>query len=80
MSRSHLTLGLLLAAGCGQPTHLQYDFGRSYVDALSAQADLGRPSVADAAYPLSGAEGIKLREIVVKESTDDESGQAENIQ
>ena len=74
-----LLVGAAALTGCAHPEHLQYDFGRSYMDALTTQADLGRPSVADAAYPLSGFEGIELRMRVTEESTDEESGQAEAV-
>ena len=79
MTRSAIVLSGLVAtlAGCGQPAHLQYDFGRAYTDAMHTQADLGRSSVASSAYPLSGFEGIELRTRVTEESTDAESGQAE---
>ena len=77
MSRVLALFPLMLA--CGEPVHMQYDFGRSYTEAFSAQADLERPSVEDAAYSLSGEEGLKLRQQVVEKSSDEESGQAEVI-
>lgn len=70
----------LLMVGCGQPKHLQYDFGHSYTTSFRQQADLGRPGVAKAAYPLSGEEGLALRKSVVKETTDEESGEAEAVE
>jgi len=77
-----MTRVLVLAAaaalsGCAHPQHLQYDHGRAYMDALNAQADLGRPSVAGAEYHLTGFEGIQLRVRVTEEATDQESGEAE---
>lgn len=69
----------LLLAGCAQPTHLQYDFGRASAAAFRTQADLGRASVANAQYPLSGDEGLALRQAVVKKTTDEESGKAEMV-
>jgi len=76
---TRVVFALLFAAGCAQPTHLQYDFSRSYNAAFNAQADLTRPSVANAAYGLSGAEGLALRQTVVKATTDEESGKAEMV-
>lgn len=72
-------LALIFAAGCAQPVHLQYDFSRAYTAAFSAQPDLTRPSVANAAYGLSGTEGLALRQTVVKATTDEESGKAEMV-
>lgn len=72
------TLGLSLA-GCGQPVHLQYDYGRSYQTAFNAQADLSRPSAAHSAYALSGDEGAALRREVVKESSNAETTKQEAI-
>ncbi len=77
--RSALLLLAGVAAGCGQPTHLQYDFSRSYMDALTVQADRGRPSVANSQYNLTGFEGILLRYQVTVESTDAESGEVEAV-
>ena len=72
-------LPLAALAGCGSPTHLQYDYSRCFTATLATQADLGRSSAADADYPLSGPEGIALRQRVVEEATDTESGEAEFI-
>lgn len=73
-----IPLGLLLA-GCGQPKHLQSSFGECYESSMQIQADRGRPTVADAAYPLTGFEGIELRLRVTEESTDAESGELEAV-
>ncbi len=67
-------------AGCAHPQHLQYDYGRAYMDALTIQADLGRPSVAEAQYPLTGFEGLQMRRLVTEEATDTESGEAEAVE
>ena len=76
-----LSLALVLGlAGCSQPLHMQYDHGRAYAAALQAQADLTRPTVADAGYPLNGVEGLEIRQRVIEESTDAESGTAEYTQ
>jgi hypothetical protein len=56
-----MTLFLLLA-GCAQPLHLQYDFGRSTADLARIQGDLSRPSVQDDAYIIEGSEALMLRE------------------
>ena len=82
MTRTHAALLFAVAAlgaGCGQPTHLQYDFGRAYTTTMQVQADLSRPSAAASGYPLSGVEGSALRQRVIEESTDAESGMAEFI-
>ena len=77
---NRVLVALLFAAGCAQPTHLQYDFSRSFDAAFKAQADLTRPSAANAAYELSGTEGLALRQTVVKATTDEESGKAEMVE
>ncbi len=69
-----------LALPACHKSHLQYDFGRAYTQTMVTQADLNRPSVADSAYPLTGAEGVQLRMRVTEETTDAESGQAESTQ
>lgn len=66
-----------LAAGCASPLHLTYDYGRAYTEAIVAQADLTRPSVADAQYPLYGPEAEAIRIRVQDETTDEESGKSE---
>ncbi|MBL8618422.1 MAG: hypothetical protein JNM72_22600 [Deltaproteobacteria bacterium] len=76
MKPHHLLPALVLAAGCAQK-NLQYDFGRAYTTAMIVQADRGRPSAADAAYPLTGPEGVQLRMRVTESTTDEESGEAE---
>ncbi len=65
---------LLLGLGCGQPTHLQYDFGRAYGEATTTQATLDRQSAADDAYPIGGAEALITRENARKAATDKEVG------
>lgn len=70
---------LLLLAACGSPTHLQYDFGRANWQSQQIQADLARPSAAEAVYPLTGAEALKIRANVQEASTDEESGKAEAL-
>lgn len=66
----------LLAAGvgCGEPAHLQYDYGRSYSETFAVQADRTRPSIADSEYSLTGVEGLELRQRVQDATTDEEQG------
>lgn len=73
-----MTILLALLAGCAQPTHLQYDFGRAYMEAGTTQANLDRPSAARAVYSLSGTEGEQLRKNVEQETTEKKSGKAES--
>lgn len=73
-------LAATLLAGCAQPRHLQYDFGRAYTEAADLQADLGRASVAESVYTLSGEEGILLRQNVKEETTEAKSGEAEKVE
>ena len=78
MMLTPLRLALLLGlAGCAQPVHQQYDFGRAYMTTIQVQSDLTRPLDNAEAYALSGVEGIELRQRVIEESTDAESGTAE---
>lgn len=67
-------------AGCAQPLHLQYDFGRAYSDSLAVQANLDRPTAAEATYPLTGAEAMLIRENVVKANSAEKSGKVEATQ
>jgi hypothetical protein len=72
------TLLLTLAlAGCASPLHLQYDFGRAYTAAIVSQADLTRPSVANAQYPLYGTEAEAIRIQVREKTTDEEKTESE---
>ena len=73
MNRILLTAIAAFAAGCMYPHHLQYDHGRAIQQTMNTQADLGRPSAAGGAYPLSGTAGLALRERVEEVSTDAES-------
>lgn len=65
---------LLLVLACGQPTHLQYDFGRAYSEALNTQATLDRESVKNDAYPISGEEALAARANALKAASDEEEG------
>lgn len=67
----------LALAGCAQPLHLQYDFGRATLAAAAAQADLNRTTAAEEAYPLTGAEALEIRANVQKEAVKEKSGKAE---
>lgn len=68
-----LVAGALLA-GCAEPRHLTYDFGRSYSGAFTAQADLTRPSAATEQYALYGIEGVKIRLLVQEAVAEQKSG------
>jgi hypothetical protein len=50
-----------LFSGCAQPVHLSYDFGRSYSETMTAQADLSRPAIAMTNYHLYGLEAVSIR-------------------
>lgn len=73
-------LAVLALTACGEPYHLQSDFGNAYVQATQTQADRGRASVAASEYALSGFEGIELRLRVTEASSDAESAEAEAVQ
>lgn len=73
-----LALVAVLTA-CGQPTHLQYDYARSYEAAFSAQADRTRPAAANAIYELNGVEGLEIRARAQENATNAESGEAEYV-
>lgn len=73
-------LAPLALSGCGQPTHLQYDHGRAFNAAFEAQSDLTRPSVAKLQVGLTGEEGLRLRQVVIESTTDEESGEAEAVE
>ncbi|MBM4364605.1 MAG: hypothetical protein FJ102_00205 [Deltaproteobacteria bacterium] len=67
-------IALLTLFACGQPAHLQYDFGRSFNEATATQATLDRASAADDAYALAGKDALATREQVRKAATDTEKG------
>jgi hypothetical protein len=69
----------VLLSGCASPLHLTYDYGRAYTAAIVSQADLTRPSVANAQYQLYGTEAEAIR-IRVREQTTDEEEQAATLQ
>ena len=68
--------GLGLLVGCSQPTHMQYDFSRAYVDSILIQSDVDRSSAADSKFLLDGVDGIAIRQQAHLAATDSESGQA----
>jgi hypothetical protein len=72
-------IALLLFGACAQPLHLQYDFGRALTESQKIQADLTRPTVAEAVYPLTGTEAVKLRQNVEKTTTEEKSGALEAV-
>lgn len=59
-------------AGCASPLHLTYDHGRAFTEAFTAQADLTRPSIANATYELYGVEAAAIRLRVQETTTDSE--------
>jgi hypothetical protein len=65
---------LLFATSACSARHLQYDFGRAYVDTLRMQADLTRPSALTEGYLLYGPEGIRIRLNAQEQTADIESG------
>jgi hypothetical protein len=77
--RPHVLILPFVLAACGHPRQLQYDFGRAYEASLATQSDLARPNAADAAYPLSGVEGIALRTLATESSTDQESANPDSV-
>ncbi len=66
------TLILCLLSACGGQLHHQYDHGRAYGEAFQTQSDLERESAQGQDYPLSGDEGILLRENAEQAATDQE--------
>lgn len=64
----------LLLLACGQPAHLQYDFGRSFNEAIAVQSTRDRASVTEDAYGIGGAEALSTRENARKAATDAEKG------
>ena len=72
-----LPIVALLTFGCAEPRHLQYDFGRAFMQGVSAQADLTRPSVADLQHPLGGVEAAAIRVQSQKATSDEESGDSQ---
>lgn len=70
-------LSVAAVAGCAEPLHLGYDFGRAFTQAVVAQGDLTRPSIANERYVLYGIEGTQIRLNVAQETTETETGQSE---
>jgi hypothetical protein len=72
-----VSLVLVLGACSGAASrHLQYDHGRAFTAAATAQADLTRPSVVNLEHPLQGVEAQAIRLRVEESTTDVESGEA----
>lgn len=67
-----ITLLVLLA--CGQPAHMQYDFGRSIHEAAAVQGTLDRASASGDDYTLAGIDALQSREQARKAATDAEKG------
>lgn len=72
-------LAILALTACGEPYHLQSDFGNAYLQATQTQGDRGRASVAASEYALTGFEGIELRLRVTEASSDVETGEVEAV-
>lgn len=70
---------LALLAGCGSPTHLQYDHGRASNQAFSSQANLARPEVVADTPVLQGPEALLIRGSVHQKSTDATTGKPEVV-
>ncbi|MEZ4318006.1 MAG: hypothetical protein R3F61_10900 [Myxococcota bacterium] len=66
-----------LLGGCTSPLHLTYDHGRAFTEAFTAQADLTRPSIANATYNLYGKEAADIRLRVQETTTDKETDKSE---
>ena len=77
MNRILVIAGLAALAGCAEPTHLGYDFGASYTETFTRQADLTRPSVANRQYVLYGLEAVKIRLLVEAATTETKEAQVE---
>jgi hypothetical protein len=71
LPRRLLWAATAILSGCASPLHLTYDHGRAYTEAITSQADLTRPSVANSQYSLYGTEAESIR-IRVREKTIDE--------
>jgi hypothetical protein len=69
-------LAFLAFAGCTSVDHLGYDYGRTYTDTFTRQADLTRPSVANRQYVLYGIEAVKIRVLVQEASTEAQEASA----
>jgi hypothetical protein len=60
---------MLLFLACGAPTHLQYDFGRSYMQSTQIQSNVSRSAAINEVYPLTGSEAQGIRTEVVEATT-----------
>lgn len=72
-----LFLLALALSGCAHPRLLQETHGTTFEATMAIQADRGRPTVANAAYPLTGEEGLMVRQMVTEETTETKTGEAE---
>jgi hypothetical protein len=77
MNRSTLitVAGGLFVSACAEPAHLQRTHGEAYGEAFTQQADLTRPAATEAGTPLTGEEGLALRQRVVESTSDAEKGE-----
>ena len=77
MSRQILLVACATLGGCASPLHLTYDHGRAYTEAMTSQADLTRPAVANSQYSLYGTEAEAIRILVREHTTDEEKEESE---
>ena len=77
MSRQILLVTCAILGGCASPLHLTYDHGRAYTEAMTSQADLTRPAVANSQYSLYGTEAEAIRILVREHTTDEEKEESE---
>lgn len=74
-----LILIALALSGCAHPRLLQESHGSAFEASMALQADRGRPTVANAAYSLTGEEGLLVRKMVTDQTTEEKSGEIEAV-
>lgn len=74
-----LILIALALSGCAHPRLLQENHGSTLETTMAIQADRGRPTVANAAYTLTGEEGLLVRKMVTDQTTEEKSGEIEAV-
>lgn len=73
-------LAIAMLTGCAGRSHLGFEFGQSFSNAFTTQADLTRASIAASEYKLSGQEAASIRLQVQVATTDAESGDTDDAQ
>lgn len=73
--RPLLLLTVALLSACAHPRTLQASHGSAFEAAMALQADRGRPTVASAAYSLTGVEGLEVRARATEKTTEAKSGE-----